>query len=166
MDVKMTQTIDAPMDVVLRAKDERFDHADKIEGFKKIEFDEHEEDENKVKTKRAFEVNMDKTPAAVKKMIPKDMFEFTEIAVWDKKENRQEWEMISKAPKKLTWKGSTTYVDKGDKTERRIECTIKVKVAFIGDAIEKTMASGFKKSMEKENNSIVAMVDLIQGGQV
>jgi len=166
MEIKMTQEIDAPIDLVLRAKDERFDHADKIEGFKKIEFDETEESGNQVKTKRDFEINMDKTPAPIRKMVPAEMFRFTEIAIWDKDENKQTWEMISKAPKKLTWKGSTKYTSKGDKTEREISCTIKVKVPFIGDAIEKTMGSGFKKSMEKELRSIEAMIGLIRDGKV
>ncbi len=166
MRVKMTQEFDAPLDIVLRAKDERYDHIDRIDGLKKLNFTEVDEDDKTVKTTRPFDVDMSKTPAAVRKMLPPDMFSFVETAVWDKEKKQVEWEMKSKAKKKLVWKGITSYKSKGGKTERNIDCTIKVKVPFIGDAIEKTMASGFKKSMEKEFRTIDRMAQLIINGEV
>ena len=38
MKVEINQSFDAPLDVVIRAKDERFDHTDKIQGLKKLEY--------------------------------------------------------------------------------------------------------------------------------
>lgn len=167
MKVKMTQEFDAPLDVVVRAKDERFEHTDKIDGLNKLNFTDVQEDDKTKRTTRPFDVDMSKTPAAVRKMLPPDMFSFVEESVWDKEKKQVEWEMKSKAKNKLTWKGVTAYRAKdGDKTERHIDCTIKVKVPIIGDAIEKTIASGFKKSMEKEYRTIDRMAEMITNGEV
>lgn len=166
MEVKMTQAIDAPLDMVLRAKDERYDHIDKIEGLKKLDYKERKEDDKKITTSRDFEISMDKTPPPIRKMIPEELFKFVEVGAWHKAENKQEWEMVSAAKGKIAWKGVTSYKAAGDKTERTIQCEIKVKVPFIGDAIEKQMAAGFKKSQEKDLKTLVAMVDLIKSGKV
>lgn len=164
MEVKITQEIKAPLEVVLRAKDERYDHADKIE-VKKLDYKSRKEDDAKITTTRNFEISMDKTPAPIRKMIPEELFKFVEEGTWYKKENKQEWEMVSAAKGKITWKGVTSYKAKGDMTERDVQCTIKVKVPFIGDGIEKQMAAGFKKSQEKDLKTINAMIDLINKGE-
>lgn len=165
MDVKIIQEIDAPLEVTLRAKDERYNHLDKIEGLKKLDYKSVKEDDAKITTTRDFEISMDKTPPPIRKMIPEELFKFVEEGTWHKKENKQEWEMVSAAKGKITWKGVTTYKSKGDSTEREILCTIKVKVPFIGDGIEKQMAAGFKKSQEKDLKTLVAMTQLIKDGK-
>jgi hypothetical protein len=166
MKINISQTFDAPLDIVLRAKDERFNHTDKIAGLKPVHYKERKEDEKSITTHRDFEISMDKTPAPIRKMLPSEMFNMVEIAVWDKASNRHDWEMVSGAKNKLSWKGATSYVARGDKTERKIECTIKVNVPFIGDAIEQTMGAGFKKSMEKDFRTVSEMINLIKNGKV
>lgn len=166
MEVKIVQEINAPLEVVLRAKDERYDHIDKIDGLKKLDYKSRNEDDAKITTSRDFEISMNKTPPPIRKMIPEELFKFVEEGTWSKKENRQDWEMVSAAKGKITWKGSTSYKAKGDATEREILCTIKVKVPFIGDGIEKQMAAGFKKSQEKDLKTLEAMVQLIKDGKV
>ncbi|MFC1474565.1 DUF2505 family protein [bacterium] len=166
MKLNIKHTFDAPLDVVLRAKDERFEHTDKIEGLKKLDYKDVKEDDSGITSKRDFEIKMGKVPGPIKKMIPSRFFNLEEISRWDKTANKNEWEMISKERKKLTWKGVTSYVAKGEKTERTVDCTIKAKIPLIGDAIEKQIASGFKKSMEKDARTLNDMIALIQEGKV
>ena len=166
MKLNIRHTFDAPLDVTLRAKDQRFDHCDKIEGLKKLDYKDRKEDSSSVTTRRDFEIKMDKVPAPIKKMIPADLFTLEEVSRWDKASNRNTWEMVSKAKNKLIWKGVTSYSSGGDKTERVIDCTIEAKIPFIGDAIEKQIAAGFKKSMEKDARTIGDMIKLIKDGKV
>lgn len=167
MKISMKQSFEAPLDIVLRAREERFDHIEKIDGMKKPAIKERIEDTNKIVTKREFNIALDKTPASIKKMLAPDVFKFVETAIWDKSSNSLRWEMIPRAQKdRLEWKGETKYFANGDKSERAIECNIRVRVPIIGDAIERMIAEGFKKSQQKDFNSIAAMSKLIIEGKV
>ncbi|HOC94119.1 MAG TPA: DUF2505 family protein [bacterium] len=162
MKVNLKQPFDFPLDVVLRAREERFINSDKIEGMRKPKFIERTEDEKRIETKREFNIALDRTPASIKKMLAPDMFRFIESAVWDKNSNVLKWEMVPGAQKdRLVWKGITKYYQTGDKSERSIECDIRVRVPIIGDAIERMIAEGFKKSQQKDFLSIAAMARLI-----
>ena len=166
MNLKLVHTFDAPVDLVMRARDERFDHTDKIPGLKKPNITDRKETEDTVVTRREFNADS-KVPGPVKKMVSEEMFHFTEIMTLYKKENKLEWNIVPKAQKdKLLWKGVSRYVDKGGKTERVIDAVVKVKVPFIGDMMEKTIASGFKSSMDKDHKTINAMIELIKNGEV
>lgn len=166
MNLKLVHTFDAPVDLVMRARDERFNHIDKIPGLKKPNITERKETDDTLTTRREFKADAN-VPGPVKKMLSEEMFHFTEIMTLHKKENKLEWNIVPKAQQdKLVWKGVSRYVDKGGKTERVIESIVKVKVPFIGDTMEKTIASGFKSSMDKDHKTINAMLDLIRSGQV
>ncbi len=130
--------------------------------MRKPKFIERTEDEKRIETKREFNIALDRTPASIKKMLSPDMFRFIESAVWDKNSNVLKWEMVPGAQKdRLVWKGITKYYQTGDKSERSIECDIRVRVPIIGDAIERMIAEGFKKSQQKDFLSIAAMARLI-----
>ena len=162
MKVNLKQPFDFPLNVVLRAREERFINSDKIEGMRKPKFIERTEDEKRIETKREFNIALDRTPASIKKMLAPDMFSFIESAVWDKNSNVLKWEMVPGAQKdRLVWKGITKYYQTGDKSERSIECDIRVRVPIIGDAIERMIAEGFKKSQQKDFLSIAVMARLI-----
>jgi hypothetical protein len=162
MKVNLKQSFDYPLNVVLRAREERFTYSDRIEGMKKPRFIERIEDDRKIETKREFDIALEKTPASIKKMLAPDMFRFIETAIWDKNSNTHKWEMVPGAQKdRLVWKGVTKYYESGDKSERSIECDIRVRVPIIGDAIERMIAEGFKKSQQKDSRSIAAMAKLI-----
>jgi hypothetical protein len=166
MNLKVVHTFDAPVDVVMRARDERFNHIDKIPGLKKPDITERKETGDTVTTRREFKADAD-VPGPVKKMLSAEMFHFTEIMTLYKSENKLEWNIVPKAQQdKLLWKGVSRYTDKGGKTERVIDAVVKVKIPFIGDLMEKTIASGFKSSMDKDHKTISAMIDLIKNGEV
>ena len=162
MKVNMKQKFDYSLDVILRAREERFSHSDKIEGMRKPKFIEREENNESIVTKRKFDIALDKTPDSIKKMLAPDMFRFLETAIWDKNSNTHKWEMVPGAQKdRLVWKGITKYYQSGDISERSIECDIRVRVPIIGDAIERMIAEGFKKSQQKDFQSISAMAKII-----
>jgi hypothetical protein len=166
MNLKIVHTFDAPVDLVMRARDERFNHIDKIPGLKKPDIVERIETGDTVSTRREFQADTN-VPGPVKKMLSEEMFHFTEIMTLHKNENRLEWNIVPKAQQdKLVWKGVSRYIEKNGKTERVIESVVKVKIPFIGDVMEKTIASGFKSSMDKDHKTISAMIDLIRAGKI
>ena len=167
MQLKLTHTFDAPLQTVYDARFERFNHLDKIPGLRKPNYLDFKEDEKTVTTVRTFEAAENAVPAPIKKMLSEDMFKFVETSALDKKAFRIDWKVEPKAQKdKLIWKGVTTFTEKNGVVERVIDATIKVKVPFIGDQMEKSIASGFKKSMEKDHRTICAMIELMKKGDV
>lgn len=168
MKVQLTQVFDAPVPMVLRARDERFDHMDKIPGLKPRNILERKDTATGWQSRRAFEAGENAVPNAVKKMLSPDMFSFVEHLAFDSATNTMTWRMEPAAQKdNLTWKGVSRFVDRADgKSERIIDCTVKVKAPIIGGQLEKAIASGFKKSMEKDHATIQAMIDLMKKGAV
>lgn len=168
MKIQLKQAFDAPVDMVLRARDERFDHLDKIPGLKPRKILERRDTETGYFTRRAFEAGENAVPGAIKKMLSPNMFKFIEHLTFDKATNTMKWHMESGAQKEnLTWKGVTQFIDKGDgRSERILDCTISVKAPLIGGQLEKAIAAGFKKSMEKDQQTIAAMIELISKGVV
>ena len=167
MKVQLKQVFNAPVDLVLRARDERFDHLDKIPGLRPRKILDRQETAAGWKTRRAFEAGENAVPHAIKKMLSPDMFRFVEHLAYEKATNTMQWQMEPGVQKdKLLWKGVTRYVDKGEECERIIDCTIQVKTPLIGGQLEKAIASGFKSSMEKDHKTIAAMIEIIKSGQV
>jgi hypothetical protein len=165
--LKLTHTFDAPLKTVYTARLERFNHLDKIQGLKKPNYLSFKEDEKTITTVRAFEAADNAVPAPIKKMLSEDMFKFVETSTLDKQAFSINWKVEPKAKKdQLIWKGFTTFTEKNGVVERVIDATIKVKVPFIGDQMEKSIASGFKKSMEKDYSTICAMIELMKKGEV
>jgi hypothetical protein len=168
MNVQLKQVFDAPVDIVLRARDERFAHIEKIPGLKPRDILERKETATGWQTRRAFEAGENAVPGAVKRMLSPDMFKFVEHLTFDAAAKTMTWHMEPAAQKdNLTWKGVSRFVDRADgKSERIIDCTVRVKAPIIGGQLEKAIASGFKKSMEKDHATIQAMIALINKGEV
>ena len=167
MKLNIKHVFDAPVDIVMRARRERFQHTDKIPGLKDPNYVSSEENDDTLTTVRKFQADQN-VPGPVKKMLSPEMFHFTEYMTLHKADNKLVWRIESAAQKdKLQWKGVSHYKAAGDdKTERVIQAEVKVKVPFIGDTMEKTIASGFKKSMEKDFQTISKMAELILNGDV
>lgn len=159
MKFKVEQEFDAPLEKVVRAREERYDL---LPDLKKPDIIERKADGNKVHTKRRFKVS-GALPPAMKKFIPMDSMEFVDHSTWDGDRNEHRWRQVSvKFEKQIKWEGVTRYEEKGGRAKRVMEGEIRVKIPFVGDQLEKVMVSGFKKNFQKDFDTILKAVELMK----
>ena len=163
MKFSVTQEFDAPLELVLKAREDRYDL---LPDLKKPDIFERKEEGKTVKTKRRFQVS-GQLPGGIKKFIPTDTMEFVDHSEWDTERNVHRWKIVSeKFEKVIHWEGSTKYEEiegdgGGKRTVREMRSEIKVKIPFVGDQLEKMMASGFKKNYEKDYETICRAIEML-----
>jgi len=161
--LSITQEFNAPLDLVLKAREARYDL---LPDLKKPDIFERKEEGNLVKTKRRFQAG-GQLPGGLKKFAPAETMEFVDHSVWDGEQKIHRWKIVSERFEKVIhWEGSTKYEeitgeDGTIKTRREMRGEIKVRIPFVGDQLEKTMVSGFKKNFEKDYEIICKAIGLL-----
>lgn len=159
MKFKVEQEFDAPLEKVIRAREERYDL---LPDLKKPDIIERKETGNQVHTRRKFKVS-GALPKSMKKFIPMDSMEFIDHSTWDGDRNEHRWKQVSvKFAKQIRWEGITKYEEAGGKTKRVMAGEIKVKIPFVGDQLEKMMVSGFRKNFQKDYDTICKAMEMME----
>ncbi|MFH1539315.1 MAG: DUF2505 domain-containing protein [bacterium] len=158
MKFKVEQEFDAPLEKVIKAREERYNL---LPDLKKPDIIERKETGNQVHTKRKFKAS-GALPKSMKKFVPMDSMEFVDHSTWDGDSNEHRWKQVSvKFAKQIRWEGVTRYEGAGGKTKRVMTGEIKVKIPFVGDQLEKMMVSGFKKNFEKDYDTINKAMEMM-----
>ncbi|MEW5945974.1 MAG: DUF2505 family protein [bacterium] len=156
MKFSVVQKFDFPLELVLKAREERYNL---IPELKKPDVFEKTSQGNVIRTKRRFTA-AGTLPKSLKKFIPVETMEFIDHSTWDAGAGVHRWKIVSvKYEKTIRWQGTTRYEEHeesgGKKTRRIMEGEISVNIPFVGRQLEKIMADGFKNNFEKDYRTIV-----------
>ena len=158
----IVQYFNAPLDVVLKAREARWDEKEKIPDLKSAEEVERREDDSVIYIERESSASSF-IPPRFRKYVSPDMLKWREHSTWHKARNFHEWRVTPEHyANVIEVHGSTKYEQLEDKgaprTRRTLEMNFKVKVPLLGPIAETMVFEAFKKNFEKDHEAIAGRI--------
>lgn len=158
---------DATADMVWEAREKRFENPDKFPELQHQELIERTQKGNVIRQKRKIELSAS-VPPALRAILPAEMLKCIDISEYDLDAGTHKF-MVRPNFKTDVFKcyGTSKYTEfTGDdgkpRTKRELELSVEVKVPIVGKQAEKVILDGYKKNVERDNESIRKMIGIMK----
>ncbi len=154
----IVQEFNAPLKVVLSAREARWLEKDKIPDLKSADEIHRREDDKVIFVERESSASSH-IPERFRKYVSPEMLKWTEHSTWHKDTNLHEWRVTpANYASFLDARGKTRYeeIAAGNcpRSRRTLEITLNVKVPMLGPIAENMIFESFKKNFEKDFDAI------------
>ena len=157
---------DATFDQVWDARERRFENPDKFPELQKQELLERQEEGKLIRQKRKIELAAS-VPKALRAVLPDEMMKCIDMSEYDMEAGTHKFVVKPNFKTKVfkCWGLSryTEFEEGGQtKTRRELELNVEVKVPVVGKQAEKVVLEGYKKNVDRDNESIREMLTLMK----
>jgi hypothetical protein len=150
----IVQEFDAPLKIVLSAREGRWLEKDKIPDLKSADEILRREDDKVIFIERESSASSH-IPERLRKYVSPEMLKWTEHSTWHKDTNLHEWRVTpANYGGFLDARGKTRYEEiatgNRPRSRRTLEITLNVKVPVLGSIAENMIFVAFKKNFDKD----------------
>ena len=154
--ISIEQKFDCTLDVLLRARMERYNHLERFPELKNVKVLEEEKSETSLKQKRSIHI-AESLPPVLATLLPPGSDTLVEDSFFDLKNNIHTFTVTpgGNLDKIFTIKGVSTYKELDTEHSVRIyELEIISRAFIVGPVVETTIAEIYRKNLEKDKKSI------------
>ncbi len=167
MDITVKHEFPFPLDTVVAARHVKIYNTSEHPDIRVVEYLSLEEKEDEILTQRLMHLQI---PPNLQKMITPEMAECVEHTTWHKNQHTAKFDILPKMMgKMLSWSGKIRFFphpQKKDTTVRESYTIAKCGVPMMGGGIEKSIVKGYEKAMNKEFESLLHVIELLEKGEV
>jgi hypothetical protein len=168
MKKRIVQYFDAPLELVLKSRQKRWDELEKIPDLRKAEELVRRDNGDTIYIERESSASSH-VPENFRKYISPDMLKWKEMSTWHKSTNIHEWRVVPTHYERfLDVRGRTIYeeIEAGDgiQTRRTLDMNLKVRLPVLGALAEAAIFEAFSKNFQKDYEAIRERV-LEYGGE-
>lgn len=165
MKIKVEQEFDCNLDMLLRAREERYKHLDKFPELKKVTVVAEEEDGETLRQVRHISI-AESMPAVLATVMPEGSQVLVESSEFNLKEHLHTFEVKPGGGLDIFHiTGVSRYYGLADgRAGRNYEIDIKSKAFLIGGVIEGAIADIYRKNIEKDKTSIANFIKMLEEG--
>lgn len=168
MKFKAEYVFNGPINMVWEAREKRFHTPDLFPELQKHQEIERREEGKKIFSKRLIEISSS-IPKPLQKILSPDMLNCTDESVFDMETNVHTWNVVpnlkTKVFKCVGYSKYTEFDDGGEKkTRRELELTVTVDIPLLGKMAEQVILDGYKKNLEKDNQTLTKMIEVLKKG--
>lgn len=160
---------DAPADMVWEAREKRFENPDQFPELQHQELISREQNNNVVRQKRKIELSAS-VPSTLRAILPAEMLKCIDSSEYDLDAGTHKF-VVRPNFKTDVFKcyGISKYTeftgeDGKPQTRRELELNVEVKVPIVGKQAEKVILDGYKKNVDRDNESIRKMIGIMKQG--
>ncbi|GIX42722.1 MAG: hypothetical protein KatS3mg129_2455 [Leptospiraceae bacterium] len=162
--IEITQEFPVPLDVLLKARQERYKHLDKFPELKNVKIIEETQNGNILHQVRHISIGAS-APPILAQVLPKGADTLIEESDFYLDTNVHKFKVIPSGGNDNLFliEGESIYEKKDENTSlRKYKIHITSKVLFIGGAIEAAIAEIYSNSLKKDQESIKHFIELLQ----
>jgi hypothetical protein len=154
------------IDMVWEAREKRFENPEQFPELQKHQEIERRTEGKKIFSKRLIEIS-GSIPKPLQKVLSPEMMKCTDESVYDMEANTHTWNVTpnfkTKVFKCIGYSKYNEYEENGEKkTKRLIELTVTVDIPLVGKMAEQVVLDGYKKNLERDNQSMAKMIEIMK----
>jgi hypothetical protein len=166
MKFKGEYVLNGPIDMVWEAREKRFGNPDLFPELQKHQEIERREEGKKIFSKRLIEISSS-IPKPLQKVLSPEMLKCTDDSIYDMEANTHTWNVVPNFKTKVfKCTGYSKYIEfdeNGEKKTRRIiELTVTVDIPLLGKMAEQVVLEGYKKNLDKDNQTMSKMIEILK----
>jgi len=162
--IEIVQEFNVPLDILLKARQERYKHLDKFPELKNVRIVEEKQDGNILHQVRHIAIGAS-IPPILAQVLPKGADTLLEESDFYLDTNIHKFTVMPSDRNDTLFRidGESLYERKDENTSiRKYKINITSKVMFIGGAIEVAIAEIYVNSLKKDQESIKHFIEMLQ----
>ncbi|MCS7205091.1 MAG: DUF2505 family protein [Leptospiraceae bacterium] len=162
--VEIEQEFPVPLELLLKARQERYDHLDKFPELKNVKIIKEEKDNHKLFQVRHISIGTN-LPSVLVQVLPKGADTLVEESEFDFETNVHKFKVVpfGNLDHLFLIEGESIYEKKDENhSKRKYRIQITSKVFLLGAAIEAAIAEIYTNSLKKDQESINHFIEMFK----
>lgn len=166
--LEITQEFSVPLELLLKARQERYKHLDKFPELKNVKIIEDKQEGNKLFQVRHISIGTS-IPPILSQILPKGSDTLIEESVFYLDENKHTFKVVPSGNNENLFliQGESLYEKVNENTsKRKYHIQITSKVLFLGPAVEVAISEIYSNSLKKDMESIQHFIEMLQKNEI
>ncbi len=166
--IDIVQEFEVPLEVLLKARMERYKHLDKFPELKNVNLVEEKQEGNQIYQVRHISIGASMPPILVQ-VLPRGADTLIEESIFYTDTHIHKFKVVPSGGNENLFiiEGESIYEKKNDShSQRKYKIHITSKVLFLGAAVEMAIAEIYTNSLKKDRESIEHFIELMKSQQL